>query len=355
MNFTDQHRDRFLALLDTFGCATDVKERLWRDIEAAYQEPHRHYHTAQHIIECLELFDAYCANNLPNRMVEDWRQKIEAAIWWHDIVYQINFKAISNERLSAAYAFWTTYHDSHEVHLFISALIMATDHTTELRKNQDTHFTDIIADIDLAILGAEPKRFAEYESQIALEYQHVPMAQYREARARFLQYLLDRPKIYRTDYFHDCFEAKARENLTALVEHLNIPPRRINYEEYKGAELVFVGKDVSIFHSRDGKNGSIRLLEKADAILECTGADALVVPPRPKGFERGDFLVVSAKNIAVEPGGYLYFVFFPHNKDNDMYRSVADLLPSMPNLRVVKDRHGDWTRALDDDFLKGQP
>ena len=42
---------------------------------------------------------------------------------------------------------------------------------------------------------------------------HVPEDVFRERRAQLLRGFLARPRIYRTDAFHDALEARARENL----------------------------------------------------------------------------------------------------------------------------------------------
>ena len=71
----------------------------------------------------------------------------------------------------------------------------------------------LLVDIDLAILGAEPQRFDEYEAQVRKEYAHVPDLFFRMARGRILKEFLARPSIYSTPYFKDRFEAQARANV----------------------------------------------------------------------------------------------------------------------------------------------
>lgn len=78
----------------------------------------------------------------------------------------------------------------------------------------------LLVDIDLAILGADPERFDEYEVQIRQEYAWVPGPLFRRKRREILMDFLARPKIYGTAWFQERFEASARDNLQRPVVHL---------------------------------------------------------------------------------------------------------------------------------------
>ena len=54
----------------------------------------------------------------------------------------------------------------------------------------------LVCSIDLAILGAEPRRYGRYEAAVRREYGYVPEEVYREGRRRFVRALLERPAIY---------------------------------------------------------------------------------------------------------------------------------------------------------------
>ena len=72
-------------------------------------------------------------------------------------------------------------------------------------------------DCDMAILGAEPEAFAVYDRAIAEEYRAVPRWLYRRKRRAFFRGLIDRERIFLSDFFRDRLEAAARRNLRAML------------------------------------------------------------------------------------------------------------------------------------------
>lgn len=182
----------------------------------AYGEPQRHYHTLQHLRECLAAFELS-----PGDAVHPG--EVELALWFHDAVYDV--KAHDNELRSAEWArlalqqAGATAQQMARVH----GLIMATCHgaaVPEVLTGQDAQDAQLLVDIDLAILGAAPARFAEYDAQVRAEYSWVPAAIYRSKRKAVLQGFLQREAIYRTPAFHSRLEAQARHNLAAAIHQL---------------------------------------------------------------------------------------------------------------------------------------
>ncbi len=180
---------------------------LFARLMAAYAEPQRHYHTQQHLGECLSAFDGALA-------LAEHPAEVEIALWFHDAVYDV--KGHDNEQCSADWArdalrdAGVDTGSAQRVH----DLVMATRHTA-VPSGQDER---LLVDIDLSILGAERARFDEYEQQIRTEYAYVPGFLFRRKRREILKGFLYRPAIYSTPHFHDRLEARARDNLRRVTE-----------------------------------------------------------------------------------------------------------------------------------------
>ena len=182
---------------------------LFGQLLAAWNEPQRHYHTQQHLHECLSQFELL-------RAAADHPAEIELALWFHDAVYDV--QASDNETRSADWARSAMQAAAvgSEVIDRVSALILATCHQAEPQTSDE----QLLLDIDLSILGAPPERFAEYSRQIRTEYQWVPEQAYRERRAAILQQFLDRPRLFNSELFCQRFEQQARANLMQAIEQL---------------------------------------------------------------------------------------------------------------------------------------
>jgi predicted metal-dependent HD superfamily phosphohydrolase len=190
-------------------------QELYQLICSYYSASDRHYHTLQHLTECLDLLEPVMA--LATHPVE-----VEMALWFHDAIY--NPTRHDNEAQSVQWARTELSKagvlpekiDSYACARGdrIQSLIMATCHTA-LPKTIDEC---LLVDIDLAILGSSTERFAEYEQQIRAEYHFVPEPIFNQKRQEILQGFLDRSAIYSTEYFHDKLELRARDNINRSID-----------------------------------------------------------------------------------------------------------------------------------------
>lgn len=191
--------------------ARSVDGGLLNRLVAAYSERQRHYHTLQHLRECFAHFDA--AAPLARRPAE-----VELALWFHDAVYDPQRQ--DNEERSAAWAAESVRAAgcADDVAERVAGLVLATRTHVAAADDPDAR---LLLDVDLAILGAAPARFAESSRQVRAEYAHVPDAAFRAGRARVLAGFLQRPRIYVTDVFRDALEERARANLQQALEALS--------------------------------------------------------------------------------------------------------------------------------------
>ncbi|HTH09764.1 MAG TPA: N-methyl-D-aspartate receptor NMDAR2C subunit [Acidovorax sp.] len=182
---------------------------IMQSLLCAYAEPQRHYHTQQHLSECLALFERH--GSLAEHPAE-----VEIALWFHDAVYDV--KAGNNEARSAAWARQALDQACASAERVdrVEALIMATRHEVA-PQGQDQY---LLIDIDLAILGAPRSRFDEYEAQVRREYGWVPAIIYRRKRRDVLRGFAGRGHIYSTQALRDALEGSARENLAHSIKAL---------------------------------------------------------------------------------------------------------------------------------------
>ncbi len=180
------------------GDVADVGARLL----ASYAEPHRGYHNLTHLAEMLanaETLTPYAEN--PAAVV--------LAAWFHDAVYDP--RAVDSEERSAALA------ESELAALRVPAATAA--HVAGLVRITVTHLPDdrdtaVVSDADLAVLASGPERYRAYVEGVRREYAHVSDELFRAGRAAILRGLLDRERIFQTDYGSVHWEAPARRNIT---------------------------------------------------------------------------------------------------------------------------------------------
>ena len=199
--------ERWSVLLRGLGARPD--DSTYARLSAAYAERHRAYHTERHIDECLALFDE--VRGLAAEPVE-----VECALWFHDAIYEP--MSSNNESRSADWA--GEFLQNHGVTSIriegVRRHVLATRHVNSVQADD----SGLVVDIDLAILGSVPKRYAEFERDVRREYRWVPGVVYRRKRAQILMSFLDRPRIYHFEPLADRFEARARRNIAGAVRTL---------------------------------------------------------------------------------------------------------------------------------------
>lgn len=170
-----------------------------------YAYSHNYYHTHQHIVECLNLF-----HQIKDQLYDPIA--VELAIWFHDVIYDP--QASDNEEQSAKIMLNHCVGILKKAELAkIARWIIAT------KKHLPTKVHDLkyLLDIDLAILGALPQRFTEYEKQIQQEYAWVKPDIYQVKRAEVLTQFYQQQPLFQTEYFQQRFEENAKRNLLAAL------------------------------------------------------------------------------------------------------------------------------------------
>ncbi|TIP80142.1 MAG: hypothetical protein E5X63_32365 [Mesorhizobium sp.] len=191
-----------------------IDEPLKHELSVLYRAEGRHYHSLAHIEAMLALADDYRAS------LHD-PEAVEAAIWFHDAIY--DSRAKDNEARSAALAEKKLAGRTDAQRLGrITAMISATA-THELPQFDDENAARdaaLFLDMDLAILGATADAFDAYEQAVRREYGWVEEPMWRAGRSAVLKNFLARPHIFHTEEFRQRFEPRARQNMARSLEAL---------------------------------------------------------------------------------------------------------------------------------------
>lgn len=191
-----------------------IGKALKTELSALYRQPGRHYHGLAHVEGLLALVSHH-------RTVLADPEAVEAAVWFHDAIY--DSRRSDNEARSAALAEEKLGSRVEAVRLSrIVAMIEATathalpDLGDEAAKRDAAFFLDM----DLSILGAPKAAFDSYEAAVRREYAWVDDKAWRSGRAAVLKKFLARPHIFHTEAFRQRFEAEARRNIQRSIAAL---------------------------------------------------------------------------------------------------------------------------------------
>ncbi|MFI5964991.1 hypothetical protein ACIA8J_22850 [Streptomyces asoensis] len=180
------------------------------DLLARWQEPQRRYHTLTHLTEVLDRVDVLAGHAADPDVVR-------LAAWFHDAVYLPDRS--ENEERSARLA----------ERALPEAGVPArrTAEVARLVRLTVTHDPagddpdgEVLCDADLAVLAAPPAAYAAYTAAVREEYHFVPNDAFRAGRADILRQLLALPRLFRTPYGSERWEATARYNLRGELDLL---------------------------------------------------------------------------------------------------------------------------------------
>ncbi|MEV6275955.1 metal-dependent phosphohydrolase [Nocardia sp. NPDC051832] len=175
------------------------------DLVRRYREPHRRYHTVDHLATMLGVIDELAADAAD-------ADAVRYAAFFHDAVYAVDRP--DNEERSAELA--------EQVLESLGAaaeLVAEVGRLVRLTAGHDPEPGDrngeVLCDADLVILAADAPGYAAYTAAVRAEYQHVPDDLFRAGRAAVLQGLARQPYLFRTATARARFESAARVNLSA--------------------------------------------------------------------------------------------------------------------------------------------
>lgn len=180
----------------------------WNELAYHYSQDNRLYHTLDHIAFCLQQFDA--AKHLISSP-----DAVEMAVWYHDVINNPNTR--NNEHQSQL-MFELAAQDifDHKFVKNVSSLIMITTH----RDTPNSADEEYICDIDLSSMGLDWEKFILDSNALRAESASSP-EEYTLGKLKFFNTLLQRPRIFYTDFFYSRFENDARSNIQRYIAILN--------------------------------------------------------------------------------------------------------------------------------------
>lgn len=178
-----------------------------------WSQPHRRYHTPQHLAELQQAMDGLVADL---RHGADPGRTLRLAAWFHDAVYEC--RPGEDEEASAQLAERSLdgLVPAAEVAEVARLVRLTADHTPA----DDDPAGNVLVDADLAILGADDARYLEYSRQIRAEYERVSAEDFRRGRLAVLQHLDGLDPLYRTRPARAWWTDPAHTNIAAEQHRL---------------------------------------------------------------------------------------------------------------------------------------
>ena len=195
---------------------TLITPAIREELSTLYSSPTRHYHSLSHVTALLALLSTH-------RQHFADPDAVEAAIWFHDAIYDARAKGPLNEVESAELAVARLAGTVDPKRLeWIRKVIeaTATHSLPEGLEGGEAGDAALFLDMDLSILGVEEAEFDEYEAAVRREYAFVEDEAWRVGRAAVLRRFLERERIYHSELFRGLFEDAARRNLKRSLKRL---------------------------------------------------------------------------------------------------------------------------------------
>lgn len=196
---------RWRRMLEPWGSTDDEIEEAGQALLDRYGEPHRRYHTVEHLFEVLTM-----VGDLVDMAAQP--AAVEFAAWFHDAVYDPRAAGGANELASEGLAV------SVMGRLLVSpATIEPTRRLIGMTAGHLVQPGDIdaavLADADLWILAAPQGRYRRYVADVRGEYGWLDDRAWRTGRSAVISGFLGRPRLFSTDRAHLALEDRARDNL----------------------------------------------------------------------------------------------------------------------------------------------
>ncbi len=181
----------------------------YRKLAEKYAESHRKYHTFEHIAFLLKEFS-------PVRCLARNPEAVEAAIWFHDAIYEIGSRINEEESAWFARCELGDLGCAEQFGLDVVGLILWTKHKDmPPEANRDAQ---LLVSLDLLSLSLPLEDFMEHTKQIREEQRSaVPNeAAIIRGQVAFLNTIFDREAVYPLASFEKKYGKRAKSNIEYL-------------------------------------------------------------------------------------------------------------------------------------------
>lgn len=176
--------------------------KLFSELKKRYQEPHRKFHTLEHVKDLLKKSEIFY-------LKFEERQILTLAIFYHDAIYDIHRSDNEEKSASLLRSCGPYLNLPEEIVESASKLI------------QDTQAINLFNALDYSILASNENLYEDYKSKIYEEYQVIPRTIFTTKRIEILSSL--RSKIKRFKLINEipgCSLSQANYNLSLEIELL---------------------------------------------------------------------------------------------------------------------------------------
>lgn len=211
--------------IHTLKCPAEISHNWFSILRDNYMQSWRRYHNLIHIHQFISTAENYfIAGKLKDNI------NTLLSIWFHDVVYIPS--RIDNEERSAE-MFTEFYEDVKRALVIentlelidvdkVSLYILCTKHHFEEFSYEDSDLNYML-DFDLMSLAVDESKYFEINDRIRYEYRHhLSEEQWNVGRRKFLEKVLEKKSIYRTEEFKSQMEDNARRNIKLELESFKV-------------------------------------------------------------------------------------------------------------------------------------
>lgn len=221
-------KDKFITILNSASKEINLIEGIYSRLHTIYTAENRFYHSLDHVNTIIEDLDSkwekYTLDELlgnsipPSEMKKDTvYANLFLATWFHDSIYcpRSNSNEVDSADFCACELQKINYPEK-QIKSICELILSTISH----RPIFDNGICKVFLDLDLAILGKDPKTYEAYCKKIRKEFSHIEQKVYSEKRVEILSHFLKRDKIFYTTEFQEQYEAQARKNLKQEIQDL---------------------------------------------------------------------------------------------------------------------------------------